>query len=328
MPAKASAIRNKFNKFDLYYWRRHRRVAPLDRPLQETLRVHFLMKLVTELSGELQALPEVDLPERRGETLREPTDGHTTTDGKVHGAGVFLTSPDAELPDESDELEELLDKAVVEYYEGDSFGWEAASAACRYVAHQDAALLVLRHDDLQRAQELCEGRRRQQRGQFLQRCLGDEDVAMRLLPLFREESPCIREESKETHGRFRRASLGVLQEGQTSLLLQQPEPLTVICATEVQLLRADNLSPAKLTPKVIEVLKSALRQKGAWLSQRLETLAELPAKLDAKAERLRSELYEARVPLVSDSPDSPLPVVETIIYWAPLFDSPLTQQSS
>ena len=124
---------------------------------------------------------------------------------------------------------------------------------------------------------------------------------------------------------------------------------------EVQLLRADNLSPAKLTPKVIEagslvpatgshlkidchpipanvsvwdkepvsrlkvevrnasssksscstcvkpqpltpscskrslnsrgwkVLKSALRQKGAWLSQRLETLAELPAKLDAKA---------------------------------------------
>jgi len=78
--------------------------------------------------------------------------------------------------------------------------------------------------------------------------------------------------------------------------------LTVICATEVQLLRADNLSPAKLTPRVIEVLKSALRQKGAWLSQRLETLAELPAKLDAKAERLRSELYEARVPLVSDSP--------------------------
>lgn len=311
---------------------RHRRVAPLDRPLQESLRVHFLMKLVTELSGELQALPEVDLPERRGETLREPTDGHTTTDGKVHGAGVFLTSPDAELPDESDELEELLDKAVVEYYEGDSFGWEAASAACRYVAHQDAALLVLRHDDLQRAQELCEGRRRQQRGQFLQRCLGDEDVAMRLLPLFREErchrgtvlvkagsaptslwlilsgscSQVKEAESKETHGRFRRASLGVLQEGQfvglTSLLLQQPEPLTVICATEVQLLRADNLSPAKLTPKVIEVLKSALRQKGAWLSQRLETLAELPAKLDAKAERLRSELYEARVPLVSDSP--------------------------
>jgi hypothetical protein len=26
-------------------------------------------------------------------------------------------------------------------------------------------------------------------GQFLQRCLGDEDVAMRLLPLFREEPP-------------------------------------------------------------------------------------------------------------------------------------------
>lgn len=312
---------------------RHRRVAPLDRPLQESLRVHFLMKLVTELSGELQALPEADLPERRGEALREPIDSHTAADGKVHGAGVFLTSPvDADLPDESDELEDLLDKAVAEYYEGDSFGWEAASAACRYVAHQDAALLVLRHDDLQCAEELCEGRRRQQRGQFLQRCLGDEDVAMRLLPLFREErshrgtvlvkagsvptslwlilsgscSQVKEVESKETHGRFRRTSLGVLQEGQfvglTSLLLQQPEPLTVICATEVQLLRADNLSPAKLTPKVIEVLKSALRQKGAWLSQRLETLAELPAKLDAKAERLRSELYEARVPLVSDSP--------------------------
>ena len=31
-------------------------------------------------------------------------------------------------------------------------------------SHQDAALLVLRHDDLQHAQELCEGRRRQQRG--------------------------------------------------------------------------------------------------------------------------------------------------------------------
>ncbi len=32
-----------------------------------------------------------------------------------------------------------------------------------------------------------------------------------------------------------------------------------------------------------EVLKNALHRKGAWLGQRLETLAELPAKLDAKA---------------------------------------------
>ena len=38
--------------------------------------------------------------------------------------------------------EDLLDKAVAEYYEGDSFGWEAASAACRYVAHQELGLTV------------------------------------------------------------------------------------------------------------------------------------------------------------------------------------------
>ena len=38
--------------------------------------------------------------------------------------------------------EDLLDKAVAEYYEGDSFGWEAASAACRYVAHQELGLIV------------------------------------------------------------------------------------------------------------------------------------------------------------------------------------------
>lgn len=33
-------------------------------------------------------------------------------------------------------VQDLLDKALVEYYEGDSFGWEAATAASRYVAHQ------------------------------------------------------------------------------------------------------------------------------------------------------------------------------------------------
>ena len=32
--------------------------------------------------------------------------------------------------------EDLLDKALAEYYEGDSFGWEAANVAARYVAHQ------------------------------------------------------------------------------------------------------------------------------------------------------------------------------------------------
>jgi len=317
---------------------RHRGLTPLDRSVQETLKVHFLTKLVTELSAELQALPEVE-PERRGETQREPKDGHSGHSGAAdakaaQSTGFFLTSPvDNELPDEVDEFEDSIDKALMEYYEGDSFGWDAASNAHRYVAHQDASLLLLRHEDLLHAQEICETRRRQHRGQFLHRCLGDEDVAMRLLPLFKEErwhkgtilvkagsapstslwlilsgscSQVKEAESKEMRGRFQRSSLGMLQEGQfvglTSLLLQQPEPLTVICATEVQLLRAENLSPAKLTPKVIEVLKNALHRKGAWLGQRLETLAELPAKLDAKAERLRSELYEARVPLVSDSP--------------------------
>ena len=48
----------------------------------------------------------------------------------------------------------------------------------------------------------------------------------------------------------------------------------------------DTVTPSCSEPSLMsrwKVLKSALRQKGAWLSQRLETLAELPAKLDAKA---------------------------------------------
>ncbi|CAJ1426535.1 unnamed protein product [Effrenium voratum] len=70
----------------------------------------------------------------------------------------------------------------------------------------------------------------------------------------------------------------------TSLLLQQPEPCTVTCLSpQVKLLRADNISQSKFTPKVLEALKEALKQKGCWLQQRLETLAKLPLRLRCKA---------------------------------------------
>ncbi|CAE7650821.1 PDPK1 [Symbiodinium pilosum] len=93
--------------------------------------------------------------------------------------------------------------------------------------------------------------------------------------------------------------LGLLEAGQlvglTSVALQQPEPLTVTTASpEVKLLRADNLPQAKLTPKVLEALRSALRAKATWLGQRLESLSELPAKLSRKAEKMHAELERAK----------------------------------
>eukprot|EP00439_Symbiodinium_sp_Y106_P068673 s3531_g11.t1 len=101
--------------------------------------------------------------------------------------------------------------------------------------------------------------------------------------------------------------LGLLEVGQavglTTIALQQPEPLTVAAASpEVKLLRADNLPQAKLTPKVLEALRLALRAKSSWLLQRFESLSELPAKLSRKAERMHEELERAKIPLVIDSP--------------------------
>eukprot|EP00913_Durusdinium_trenchii_P015849 g14894.t1 len=267
--------------------------------------------------------------------------------------------------------QDSLDQAVAEHLEGDCFG-ASRGVLERFVVHEDAVLLVLHADQLRSATERCEAQRRAQRGEMLQRSLGDEEVAQRLLPLFRQDLGsggaagaatsllvlpqtsfcyrwrnfrliCLKEryhkgtvlvkagampsslwlivsgqcsqvneaDSKDVRGRFRRGSLGILEAGQfvglSSLLFQRREPLTVTCASEgnrlqVYALRAEHLSVAKLTPKVVEVLKSALQAKGAYLAQRMETLNALPARLDAKAERLRDELQRARVPLILDSP--------------------------
>lgn len=113
---------------------------------------------------------------------------------------------------------------------------------------------------------------------------------------------CKRGNSSDCHVAVKSFILGP----RTSFLLQQAEPLTVFCASEVVLLRAEHLSVAKLTPRVVEaglsrrferakkweiigceaslkVLKHLLEEKSSWLNQRLETLRELPSQLDAKA---------------------------------------------
>ncbi|CAE7829841.1 unnamed protein product [Symbiodinium necroappetens] len=131
-----------------------------------------------------------------------------------------------------------------------------------------------------------------------------------------EDRPATEGRNREKHAnapktkrRFFSATveLGLLEVGQavglTTIALQQPEPLTVTAASpEVKLLRADNLPQAKLTPKVLEALRLALRAKSSWLVQRFESLSELPAKLSRKAERMHEELERAKIPLVIDSP--------------------------
>eukprot|EP00931_Biecheleriopsis_adriatica_P014712 TRINITY_DN11671_c0_g1_i2.p1 TRINITY_DN11671_c0_g1~~TRINITY_DN11671_c0_g1_i2.p1 ORF type:complete len:2146 (-),score=402.71 TRINITY_DN11671_c0_g1_i2:84-5603(-) len=99
--------------------------------------------------------------------------------------------------------------------------------------------------------------------------------------------------------------LGILEEGQfiglTSCLFLTPEPLTITTASqEVRLLRADHVK--FYHPKVIEGLKRLTRSKTSWHERRFEKLAELPAQLHDKTERMRSEMQQAQIPLVIDSP--------------------------
>ena len=139
---------------------------------------------------------------------------------------------------------------------------------------------------------------------------------------------CKRGNSSDCHVAVKSFILGP----RTSFLLQQAEPLTVFCASEVVLLRAEHLSVAKLTPRVVEaakkweiigceaslkVLKHLLEEKSSWLNQRLETLRELPSQLDAKAlasgympwhwvgGRRRSSVASCTVPVCPWSPTRP-----------------------
>ncbi|CAK9084266.1 unnamed protein product, partial [Durusdinium trenchii] len=157
--------------------------SPLDCSMQESLRVHFLTQLIERLSGELQGC-EVEAEERKPDPEKPAAAPTSPSRGS---AGVFLTSAEPDLLDDPiDDWEDSLDQAVAEHLEGDCFG-ASRGVLERFVVHEDAVLLVLHADQLRSATERCEAQRRAQRGEMLQRSLGDEEVAQRLLPLFRQE---------------------------------------------------------------------------------------------------------------------------------------------
>ncbi|CAJ1426534.1 unnamed protein product [Effrenium voratum] len=154
---------------------RHRR--PLDCSLQDSLRLHALRRQVAKLTEDVAQEPPPPPPPRSVESRRESPDPEA-----MPASGTFLTAPGEEADTHSGKLEDFLDTALEEYFEGDVF-----ESGCKFLAHQEAALLVFPSDG-RLALERCEELRRQRRGQVLRDCLKDEEAAQRLLPLFREET--------------------------------------------------------------------------------------------------------------------------------------------
>ncbi|CAE8620775.1 unnamed protein product, partial [Polarella glacialis] len=104
-------------------------------------------------------------------------------------------------------------------------------------------------------------------------------------------------------------ALGILEEGQfvglASALLHELEPLTVTTASpEVMLLslRIDNLTPLLKIPKLLDALREMTRAQLGWHESRFARIEHLPSQVNQKAERMRSEMMRAQIPLVIDSP--------------------------